>query len=136
MPRISWCHLKHRYRYQSIKQQEAITINFGFTPKHRWLSALYTQYLPEFCGKKSQAYYLNEIRTHGLCNSRAESYQVDLQDCLVAKAVARGSSNPIFWQRVSQRFNRCLYLHEDKEAITTKEFLFEDPLYPNSGTSI
>ena len=35
---------------------------------------------------KSQAYYLGRIRTHDLCNS--VSYQLDHQDCLVA----RGSS--------------------------------------------
>ena len=35
------------------------------------------------------------------CNSRAVSYQPDNLDCLVA----RGSLNPMFWQRVPQRYH-------------------------------
>ena len=54
--------------------------------------ALYTQYVPELCGKKLHAYYSGGIRTKELCNYRAVSYQLDYRDC----PVARGSMNPIF----------------------------------------
>ena len=39
------------------------------------------------------------------CNSRAVSHQLDYRGC----PAARGSSNPMFWQRVPQRYtcNRC-----------------------------
>ena len=63
--------------------------------------ALYTQYFPESCEEISQAYYSGGIRTHDPCNSRAVSYQLDYRDC----PVARGSSNPMFWQRVPQRYD-------------------------------
>ena len=57
-----------------------------------WFTHIYctsTQFFHEFWGnKKSQRYYSVGIRTH----DRAVSYQLDHQDC----PVARGSSNPIF----------------------------------------
>ena len=65
--------------------------------------ALYTQFFPESCEKISQAYYSDGIQTHDPCNSRAVSYQLDYRDC----PVARGSSNPMFWQWVPQWYNRC-----------------------------
>ena len=73
---------------QSIKLQFPIlrlrrSIIFDFTHIHRCVSALYTQYLPEFCEKKSQAYYSGGIQTHDRCNSRAVSYQLDHRDCTV-----------------------------------------------------
>ena len=51
----------------------------------------------------SQACYSGRNRTHDPCNSRAVSYQLDYRGC----PAARGSSNPMFWQRVPQRYNRC-----------------------------
>ena len=62
-----------------------------FTQIHRCMLALYTQYFPESCEKKSQAYYLGGIRTHDPCNSRAVSCQLDYRGC----PVARGSLNPV-----------------------------------------
>ena len=47
-------------------------------------------------------------RTHDPCNPRAVSYQLDYQDC----PVARGSSNPMFWQRVLQRYKIDVNLHQ------------------------
>ena len=55
--------------------------------------ALYTQYFPESCEKKSQSFfYSGGIRTHNLCNSRAVSYQLHYQDCLEAIRILRFSS--------------------------------------------
>ena len=62
---------------------------------HRCVLALYFQYFPESCEQISQACYSGGIRTNDPCNSRAVSYQLDYRGC----PVARGSSNPMFWQR-------------------------------------
>ena len=78
--------------------------SFWFLPIHRCVLALYTQYFPESCEKKtSQACYSGGIRTHDPCNSRAVSHQLDYRGCLVA----RGSLNAMFRQLVPQRYKRC-----------------------------
>ena len=59
-------------------------INFGF------LLALHGTF-PSPVKKISQAYYSGGIQTHDPYNSRAVSYQLDNQDC----PVARGSLNSI-----------------------------------------
>ena len=59
------------------------------------LHALLTRYFPESCEKIAQACYSGGIRTHNSCNSRAVSYQLDYR----GGRPARGSSNPMFWQR-------------------------------------
>ena len=82
-------------------------INFCFYI-HRYVLALYTfSTFPESCEKISQACYSGVIRTHDPCNSRAVSYQLDYRGC----PVARGSLNPMFWQRVPQRYSCKLNLH-------------------------
>ena len=59
-------------------------------------------------------YYSVGIRTHDLCNSGAVSYQLDYRDC----PVSRVSLNPMFWQRVPQRYIRCLKLHQRLRVLT------------------
>ena len=59
--------------------------------------ALYTQYFPESCEKKSQAFYSGGIRTHDLCNSRAVSYQLDHRDCPVARVYMGKNQKLIFF---------------------------------------
>ena len=68
-------------------------------PLHRCVLALWNQYFREFC-EKNHRHNTRVGFEHNLCNSRAVSYQLDHRDC----PVARGSSNPTFYQWVSQQF--------------------------------
>ena len=61
-----------------------LCINFGFTLTLMCVVALYTQYIPEFCGGKN---HRREIWTHDLCQSRAVSYQIDHRESYVLAAV-------------------------------------------------
>ena len=67
-----------------------------FTHTHMCVSTVYSVLSPESCEQMSQACYSGGIRTHDPCNSRAVSYQLDYRGC----PVARGSSTPMFLQRV------------------------------------
>ena len=71
---LTWCHVKLPDTLIDVKFALGIKIiSFWFTGIHRCMLALYAQYFPEFCEKKSQAYYSDGIQSHNLCNSRAVS---------------------------------------------------------------
>ena len=73
-----------------------------------------TVYSPESCEQISQACYSVGIRTHDPCNSRAVCHQLDYRGSLVA----RSSSNPMFWQRVPQRYKILISYVSYKQAPT------------------
>ena len=76
-----------------------------FTHEPMCVSTVYS--VLSCCEQISQACYSGGIRTHDLCNFWAVSYQLHYRGC----PVARGSSNPKFWQRVPQQLQEILNLH-------------------------
>ena len=63
------------------------------------VSTVYTQYLPEFCGKKYHRHITRwDSNPRPMQLYRAVYYQLDYRDC----PAANGSSKPMFWQRVLQ----------------------------------
>ena len=71
-----------------LNLQQGTKILFGLTHIPMCVSTAYSV-LPSSVKNNLLAYYFGGIQTNDLCQSRADSCQLDQRDCLVA----RGSSN-------------------------------------------